>query len=202
MNISDETNYFDSSNAFLGQKISELAHVDASSITEDEIFLAEAIAFRIFRACERFTRAIFLHSCTTDKTANGKEIVSKLHCEDWTSAENILKAGNRFLDWGNPTATLQLAKLVFAEGFPIRDVLSPIHSTLVDILRVRNFIAHDSQEALSGFSKVSRNYLSAGSPTPEVAGRLLLSRKDLKDTQVLRKLFCRVSAISMIYSEL
>lgn len=202
MSVEQEIRLFDGNSSFLKPKIRDLASVDVQSATENDLFLAEAIAFRIYRSYERFARALFLHGCTSGKTPKGTPIVSKLQCENWETAEEILKAGNRFLDWGSPVATMKLAELIFENGFPMKEVIGPIHSTLIDLQRVRNFIAHDSREAVSGFKKVISNYVSTGSTDPDSAGELLLSRKNRRESQAIRKIFKPVAALSTIYADL
>ena len=201
MSIEEEIALFDENNKFLKPKIRSLGRIDVQDAVEDQLFLSEAIAFRIYRSYERLVRGLFLHGCTSGRTPSGKEIISKLQCEDWKTAEEILKAGNRFLDWG-PVSTKRLADLVFKDGFPMSEVIGPIHRTLIDLQRVRNFIAHDSSEAADGFKKVVHNYLSAGSATPDTAGILLLSRRGRRELQTIRKIFDRVAGLSVIYSAL
>ena len=198
----EETRLFDECNVFLGRMIRALVKVDARTATEGDIFVAEAVAFRIYRGYERFVRTLFLHSCVATQTPSGARIASKLRCRDWDTAEEILKAGNRFLDWGKPQATKRLARLVFENGFPISDVISPVHSVLMDLQRIRNFIAHDSSEAHRSFSKVGQNYLPTGSPLPKSAGKLLLSRKSNRGAQAIRQIFGKVAGLSKIYSQL
>ena len=202
MSIEQEIEFYDNNNTFLRGKIVELARVDLSDATQNELFLAEALAFRTYRAYERFTRAVFLHGCASTTTTSGRSIVSKLRCHDWETAENILKIGSRFLDWGNPEITMTLANLVFENGFPVVEVIGPVRSTLVDLRRVRNFIAHDSKEAANGFIKATRNYVGTGVPTPDTAGMLLLSRKRRRESQAIRQIFDRVAALSEIYGNL
>ena len=202
MSIEQEIEFYNNNNTFLRRKIVELARVDSSDATQNELFLAEALAFRTYRAYERFARAVFLDGCISTTTTSGKSIVSKLRCHDWQTAEDILKVGSRFLDWGNPEIIMPLANLVFDNGFPVVEVIGPVHSTLVDLRRVRNFIAHDSKEAANGFRKAARNYVQTGVPTPDTAGMLLLSRKRRRESQAIRKLFDRVAALSVIYSNL
>ena len=202
MSVEYEITSFDMNSNFLKPKIRDLASRDVQNATENDLFLAEAIAFRIYRSYERFARALFLHGCTSDKTQKGTLIVSKLQCENWEEAEKILKARNRFLEWGDPEFTSKLAGLVFKNGFPMKEAIGPIHGTLIDLRRVRNFIAHDSPEAKKGFKKVIQNYVPTGSVEPDNAGKLLLSRKRRDGAQAIRKIFERVAALSTIYAAL
>jgi hypothetical protein len=178
----------------LGARIAELARVE--NPLEDEQFLAEAIAFRLYRNQERLVKAYFLNCCVKTRTPSKSKIVSKLRCKDWGTAEEILKSGNRFLDWGNPTSIRNLANLIFKNGFPVSDIVLTKQSSLIDLQRIRNFVAHDSKEAQSSFSKAARNYLKAGDPEPNSAGELLLYRKRPSAKMTLQILFEQICDLS------
>lgn len=202
MTIDEELNLFVEISNFLKAIINDLAKVDEATATAKDMFLAEAVAFRLFRGYERFLRAIFLDSCTREATVSGQAIVSKLKCDDWATAEEILKSGNRFLDWGNIENTKRNASLIFDRGFPVSDLITPIYSNLYDLQRIRNFIAHDSQEATRGFEKVIRNYLPAGRTELATAGQFLISRRRASEAQVVKKIWKKVVALEIIYKEL
>ena len=163
---------------------------------EDEQFLAEAIAFRLFRNQERLVRTFFLDCCVKTRTPSKNKIVSKLRCKNWETAEEILKAGNRFLDWGNSATTRALANLIFKDGFPVSDILLTKQSVLVDLQRIRNFVAHDSREAQVNFLKASTNYLRTGDPEPTTAGELLLYRRRQSDKMTLQIIFDHIVELS------
>lgn len=201
MTITTEIFHFDGSMVFLDSIYSTLLHCEAQSATNQELFLAEAIAFRIFRNFERITRAVFLESCITLVAPSGGRISSKLTCGDWKTAEEILKAGNRFLDWGNIENTRNLASLVFENGFPISDMFAPINSTLTSLQAIRNFIAHDSEEAERKFRRVVPNYLQP-SANPETAAKLLLGRRSIRGPQTLRIIMDHVKTLTTIYGQL
>lgn len=201
MTITDEISHFDDSMIFLESIYSGLVKCEVQTATNQELFLAEAIAFRLFRNFERITRAVFLESCMTLITPSGKPIKSKLICSDWKTAEEILKAGNRFLDWGNIENTRSLASLVFEHGFPISDMLAPVNSSLTSLQAIRNFIAHDSTEAARKFRKIVPNYLQP-SANPDSAAKLLLGRRNLRQPQTLRVIMDHVKTLTVIYGQL
>lgn len=196
MTINKEIKNFDKSCAHL------LARVESVSRTvtpdEDDEFIAEAIAFRLFRVQERLIKNFFLDCCVKTRSPAKKPIKSKLRCKDWETAEDILKAGNRFLDWGNPQNTRNLANLIFRDGYPISDVIRTKESTLIDLQRIRNFIAHDSKEAQSGFIKTSKNYINIGDAEPTSAGQLLLYRRRASEKSTLSKIHEKISELSEI----
>lgn len=202
MLIEDELSKFDAELAVLRGFSKILASVDLPDATDEDFFLAEAIIFRLYRIYERLIRISFLFYCTVDKTIAGNEVKSKLRCDDIDTAEAIIKAGNKFLDWGNPASTKKLADLVFDNGYPISELLSPVHSSLVDLQRFRNYVAHDSDEAASGFRSSRSQYVRLGDISPETVGQLSLYRKGARADNTLSFLIEKISALSTILRSL
>tara|TARA_R100001369_G_scaffold62499_1_gene89464 strand:- start:2087 stop:2362 length:276 start_codon:yes stop_codon:yes gene_type:complete len=89
---------------------------------------------------------------------------------------------------------------MFKDGFPISDIVLTKQNVLVDLQRIRNFVAHDSAEAQSSFSKASRNYLKTGDPEPVSAGELLLYRKRPAAKMTLQILFEHIAELSRMVS--
>lgn len=201
MTLSGEIDRFDVEVAFLEKYKRDVYRLDFNDEPQKRTaeFLAESLLFRLFRAQERLVRAIFLDTCTTLKTFGGKDVASRLKCETWDEAEELLKSNSKFLDWGNAQSTATRANLVFPTGYPVSDLLAPIHTRLVDLHRVRNFISHDSKEALSGFKKACRNYLAVGESDDISAGELLIYRKRPSDSYVFSKFLKDVGSLTAIY---
>jgi len=202
LRIEDELALFVAGTDFLKDIVNGLAKVDETTATAKEMFVAEAVAFRMFRNYERLLRAVFLDSCTRETTISGRVIKSKLKCADWETAEDILKSGNRFLDWGNIETTKRNASLIFDGGFPVTDLVAPIYTDLFYLQRIRNFIAHDSPEAIRGFDKIKRNHLPAGRIMPTIAGEFLISRRRTSEAQIVKKIWKKVSALEAIFNGL
>lgn len=202
MSIEDEFSRFNGDCSLLSKFISDLAKIPSDKITSADHFLAEAVTFRLYRAYERLIRAVFLDFCITSTTAQGRPVKSKLTCDDWDTAEEILKAGNKFLDWGNVQSVRKISNLVFEQGFPLVDVVGPIASTLIDLHRFRNFIAHSSKEAESGFKKAVPQYVTVGSDAPVSVGELAIYRRSARADITLRIVHDKVSALPTIYGGL
>ena len=202
MRIEDELASFVQGINFLKPMIIELSAVDEDSASEKDKFVAEAVAFKLFRNYERLLRAVFLDACSRNTTLSGRQITSKLKCPDWETAEEILKSGNRFIDWGNIENTNRNASLIFDNGFPVSDFVGPVYSNLFDLQRVRNFIAHDSAEATRGLERIKSNYLPVGRDMPSTAGEFLISRRRASEAQIIRKFWNKVSALETIFAEL
>jgi hypothetical protein len=202
LTIAEEVTLFDEQCMLLADFISQLASIEVREQSKKDFFLAEAVMFRLYRVYERLVRAAFLDFCVQPKTLSGQTVNSKLKCSDWDTAEAILKAGNKFLEWGSVELVKGMSFLVFERGFPISDLLSPIHSDLVDLQRLRNFIAHDSAEAKKGFKKVRAQYVRVGDPEPESVGELALYRKSPRADMTLKIVHRKVSGLSSILSAL
>lgn len=205
MTLPDELKAFSDEIAFLDGFKTSVYRMDFSDQQQWQTskFLAEALLFRLYRSQERLVRAVFLDTCVSHKSFLGHDVGSRLSCRDWSIAENVLKAsGAKFLDWGNPQQTTQRASLIFDGGFPITDMISPLHSTLVDLQRIRNFVAHDSDEAASQFRKAANNYLSGVASVMTSAGDLLLSRRRPRDPYVLSQLISEVGKLDVAYKAL
>lgn len=202
MLINDEVVRFENDSRVLLDLIQRLSSLEADKVNESELFLAEAIIFRQFRNCERLVRSIFLNHCGDQKSPNGRVVVSKLKCNEWETAEEILKSGNRFLDWGNFETVRTLANLVFEDGFPVIDLLSPVLSHLKDMQKFRNFIAHDSREAANGFKKAREQYVSVGDKMPETVGELAFYRKNIRADITIKIIHKKVTQLGIIYLQL
>ena len=202
MLIEAEIAHFDEQSHLLSGFVDSLASVSTTDIDQTHLFMAEAVMFRLFRIYERLVRSSFLFHCVSSNTINGTSVSSKLNCDDWDTAESILKAGNKFLDWGNVVSIQKLAGLVFEDGFPIRELLSPVHSDLIDLQRFRNFVSHDSSDAAEGFKTARTQYVRVGDVPPETVGALALYRKNARSDIILKIIHRRVIRLSAILGTL
>lgn len=203
MSIEHELTIFEEDCSLLSDFITDLAAMpDEEHEKKVHLFLAEAVTFRLYRDYERLVRAVFLDSCVRSTTPKGNEVKSKLKCDDWDTAEEILKSGNKFLDWGNVQSVRNISNLVFEQGFPIVEFVGPVMSTLIDLQRFRNFIAHSSKEAESGFKRSVPQYVKTGHEDPTSVGELAVYRKSARADITLRIVFEKVSALSTIYKDL
>lgn len=199
MDINDELNAFQRECLLLSDFTTALAKIESADITASDHFLAEAILFRLYRSYERLMRAVFLHFCVSQETDGGREVKSKLICDDWITAERILNSGKKSIDWGSAQAVRELANLVFENGFPVVELIVPLHSTLIDLQRFRNFVAHSSQESENGFKKSLDQYIKKGHDKPKSVGELAVYRRSLRGDITLRIIFDKVSKLPEIY---
>lgn len=121
-------------------------------------FLTEAIFFRAFRTYERIIRDIFLLYCLEKRPLSDTKVVSYLKPKNFLHAEELLKSSMRFLDWADPDNVIDRAETYLIEGFPIKLPLSTNRIDLHDFRKIRNHIAHDSNESLNGYKDELRKY--------------------------------------------
>lgn len=202
MPIEEEITYFNSQCDLLLAVIDDLATTSDAEHTDRHLFLAEAVTFRLYRVYERLVRSTFLHYCVAKETLGGAPVVSKLTCPDWETAEAILKSGNKFLDWGNVVSVKKMSELIFHNGFPVGNMIAPLHSDLMNLQKLRNFVAHDSQEAENGFKRARTQFVRIGDAEPTTVGELVLYRRNARDDVTLKIIHRKVSGLSGILSSL
>jgi hypothetical protein len=202
LTIEEEIERFDSEIAMMRKFIADLANVEVREAGLESQFLAEAVIFRLYRVFERLARASVLNSCVVKETLSGSIIKSRLKCDNWNSAEEILKSGNRFLDWGNVETVRKIANLVLENGFPVVDVVSPFASKLTDLQRFRNYVAHDSREAATAFNKSITQYVRAGDIAPKTVGELCIYKRNARADITLKLIHDNVSNLSKVLRDI
>jgi hypothetical protein len=159
------------------------------------VFLAEAIFFRLFREYERFISSLFMKFACEWPTPSGLPVASMLRTDEEAVAFKIIKSDKAFLDWSRPDVIRERASVFLTQDNPISLLLSQFNGDLVNFYRIRNFIAHDSEEALRNFEKV----LAALLPTPPItsvsAGGFLLMRGGSQNLYFLEFFFRRMRDI-------
>tara|TARA_R110002049_G_scaffold229354_4_gene401441 strand:- start:702 stop:1331 length:630 start_codon:yes stop_codon:yes gene_type:complete len=148
--------------AFLVRIIDELdpASPDIESDDFKSDAFAEGIFLRAFTAYENDIEKLFLHYVTGGATLKGAIARTYLSIQDEGHARRLTKAGFRFLNWSRPNDIKNTAENYIENGWPIVDMMAAKAQDLADCERVRNRIAHSSDEAIQKFNTVQRNLLS------------------------------------------
>ena len=140
------------------------------------IFMAEAIFFRLYREYERFVETVFIRFACGWPAPSSNPVRTVLRVDDIARVEDIVRGEREFVDWGKPDIILERANRYLEDGYPLAGVVPSFHSDLVNLNRIRNFIAHDSDSAAKGFAKVLSASLRT-LPTSQIgAGEFLLMR--------------------------
>lgn len=137
--------------------------------------ITEALLFAAFRSYETFILDIFRLYCLEEKPRSGFSVFSYLKPRDIDHAGDLIKSGMPFLDWGSPDAMILRAELYLEQGFPIKLAYTANKETLGDLKKIRNHIAHNSKESLSGFQKVLQKHYGVLPLVTPSAGEFLLA---------------------------
>lgn len=141
-------------------------------------FLTESIFFNAFREYENLVRDIFILYTQEKKRTNGRKVKSYLQPRDFYHAENLIKSSMQFLDWNTPNTIIERSELYLKDGYPIKIPYTANRTALFQYKRLRNHIAHNSVESLSGFKKILRSYYGTNPlKVPSVGEYLVLTSK-------------------------
>lgn len=131
--------------------------------------LTETILFTAYRAYENFLEDIFQLYCLEKPLRSGRRVRSYLRPRDFSHAREMIKSSGRYLDWSNAGNVIKRAEIYLGNGFPVKLPFTTHKTVLEDLERLRNHIAHDSQESFNGYVHVLRrhyNTLPLTTPTP------------------------------------
>ena len=140
----------------------------------DDLDPASTVAESNDRTVDTLAEGIFLREFSSYE---GRKANSYLSTSDLSIARDITRGGSRFLSWSNPERIRDTAKLYIENGWPICDTMNGASHDLRDCERIRNRIAHKSDESLSAFNDVQRNLLGTERIFPLTPGQLLRMRK-------------------------
>lgn len=108
----------------------------------EQAFVVESAFLRMFIAWETLLESAFIQYLLG--AASGKGRIAQRHAvpQNGTHAHELLLGTQKYVDWANPEIVRTLAKLYFANGEPIGQVVASIQSDLFDLKTVRNAAAH------------------------------------------------------------
>lgn len=144
--------------------------------------LTEAIFTRAFSKYEEFIEQIFILYCLGKRTTAGASVRAFIRPKSAVHARMILKSGMNFLEWNAPEKILDRCDTYLHADSPIFFAISTHQDRLSKMRRVRNAIAHSSDEALTHFRKVVRAELNVA-PLKNIAVGEFLIMSDLRSLQ-------------------
>ena len=124
---------------------------DAESTDLQADVFAEAVFLRSFAAFEVDLEKLFLHYVTGGASLSGVKAVSYLNVTNEVLARKLTRAGWRYLSWAKPRQVRETAENYILAGWPISEMMKAKGQDLSDCERVRNRIAHHSEEAVVQF---------------------------------------------------
>lgn len=146
-----------------------------STLTSHQLnLLTESIFFRAFRAYENFVREIFLLYCNEKQPNKRKKVRSYLKPRNFKHTEELMKSSMNFLDWNQPDNVIKRADLYLKDGFPVKLPYTTNRNELLNLKRIRNHIAHNSQESLDKYKIVLRSHFGVNPLNIPSPGEFLL----------------------------
>ena len=150
-----------------------------SSLTKAQFHvLTESIFFTAFRAYEQFIQNIFVLYCFGVQPNRRKLVRPFLKPKTLKHAKELLQSSMPFLDWSSPDSLINRAETYLEDGYPVKDVIAAHIESLRDLKRIRNHIAHMSEESHAEYLKaVRRHYGTVPLQVPRPGKLLLLTRR-------------------------
>jgi len=93
---------------------------------------------------------------------------------DIETAHDLIRGSRRYVDWADPTAVRDRAKVFFKNGEPFESALSAVSDDVTKMRIIRNRCVHFSQHADEQYQKMIRSVFGSGRKI--APGRLLLSK--------------------------
>ena len=162
--------------------------------------LNESAFFAAFRALENFVEECFILYTMGKRNIGNSTAKTYILSRDYERNRRIIKSGNHYLDWNTPERVIERAELFLKEGEPVKRIFQSNADVLRRMKRIRNHIAHNSDESNSDFRKVVRHELGALPVRFPSAGEFL----DMRTPRLAQSSFLRhyISEIGRIAFQL
>jgi hypothetical protein len=116
---------------------------------------------RAFSSYELFLEEVFILYVRGRPSCSGAMVGSFLRPRNNSHARDMIKSGMRFLEWNSPDTVVDRCDMYLAADSPIKQALTTSLDRLRRMRRVRNAIAHRSDEARGEFVAAVRGELQA-----------------------------------------
>lgn len=153
---------------------------EAEDDDPDKSLFVEGVFMRAYTAFEASVEALFLHYACGGASKTGHRPSTRLSGCSHAEARAIIQAGSRYLDWSSPTDIREKAVRIFVGGEPFYSEVNAVSPVLTEAERVRNRIAHESNEARLGMKAVETSRFLTPRAFPMRAGQLLRARRKSK----------------------
>ncbi len=163
----DETNQRNLSHSKTKAKIGQLTKKQLELLTEG-VFLSS------YRAFELFINDSFILYLMGKPSLSSRIADRYFYPASFRHAYDTLKGQQRFLSWNSPESIVDRAESYFKGGWTFSSSLKARNESLLDLTRIRNYIAHDSAESKSKYNIVLRKHYTIFPLVAVPAGRYLL----------------------------
>ena len=116
--------------------------------------LTESVFFSAFRAFENYLEDTFILFSLEKPSISGKKYGSYLKPKNFMHGRELIKSSMQHLDWTSPDNVVKRAETYLVDGEPFKTPLSSAMTSLRDMKKIRNHIAHNSRESNQGYKQV------------------------------------------------
>jgi len=148
---------------------------DKTSLLAKELIVNNAF-MNVVTAWEKFLEQSAIAYSLSTASIQGNCPKCYISPIDEEHADELIKGAVQYLDWSNKEQVLRMAERVFQDGEPFKTVISGINSTLQNIKKLRNNIAHNSRKSNREFNTLVRMELSPSDVGISTAQFLLSSK--------------------------
>lgn len=124
------------------------------------ILVTEGLFIRSFTLYELFLEELFVLYARGKPTASGGTVNRYISPRNGAHAIELLKSGMTYLEWNSPDVVISRAE-VYLDGGPIKNALTLYRERIVKMRRIRNAIAHNSDDAWRQYSRLVSTELRA-----------------------------------------
>jgi hypothetical protein len=158
-----------------------IAQSDTESTDLASDVSAEGLFMRCFSEYEAVVELILVHYIGGGQTLSGRSRVSFVRSQDSVIVKRIVRGhSQKGPSYSNPSKIIETSQVYIEDGWPVSQVFQSKTQILSDAEKIRNRIAHQSDESLLHFRAVQRNILGTERPFRLRPGHLLRIRLDRK----------------------
>lgn len=131
----------------------ENLHSQGELIRFDIEHIYSGIYVEAFVSFERFLEDLFLGYVSGKVTPPKKTVKVRMSFPSAMIADEVVYAGQRYIDWVPYFKTTDRAKIYFKDGKPFSTLTKPQDAMLTELHQVRNALAHRSEHSLDVFAR-------------------------------------------------
>lgn len=137
--------------------------------------ITEGVFIRAFSSYESFLEQVFILYCRGKHTMSGLKVNRFIVPKDAQHAREIIKSAMPFIEWNSPDTMIRRSE-TYLDGGPIKQAIVQHRDRLNTIRKIRNAIAHRSDEAWQKYaSTVASELRVQPMRTPEPGEFLMMT---------------------------
>lgn len=151
--------------------------ISSATKRKDKEIIACGLFVNIFSSYERAVADIFFNYALGNASIDGQIANRYVSPRDTVHAGSLLRGNQQVVFWADSGRVIERCDDWFIDGFKIGDALKGHKNTLDKSRKIRNYIAHGSNEAWVQFRGVWESDIGPAPPKPPHPGTFLIHRK-------------------------